>query len=205
MDHYPLFLVMALATVLSPGPGVLLTVTNALRHGLLGALGGILGIAMGALVVAAVSATSVGVVLSTSITAFNVMKFVGAAYLFYLGMRMIRSPAPGFHAPKSATSAGGLLRRYGEGLSLQLTNPKAIFFFISIFPQFIRLDSAYAPQFALLVLTYSGLVVLIHTGYAVTADRLHGWLTSARGGRWINRLGGATFIFFAAVLASASR
>ncbi|GGY14863.1 LysE family translocator [Paludibacterium paludis] len=206
MNHYPLFLAMATVTVLSPGPGVLFTLTNSLRYGMRGALGGIAGIALGALVVAAISATSIGVVLSTSLLAFTIMKFVGAAYLVYLGVRMWLRPAVHLEAlAVERDHRGGFFRRCAEGLSLQLTNPKAIFFFISIFPQFIDASSPYVPQFSLLVLTYSGLVMLIHYLYACTAERMKRWLHSPRGGRALSRLGGATFVVFGAMLASAGR
>jgi homoserine/homoserine lactone efflux protein len=92
-----------------------------------------------------------------------------------------------------------------EGLSLQLTNPKAIFFFLSVFPQFLDHARPMAPQFAVLVLTYSTLVVLIHSGYALSAQRARSWLGSERGGRTMNRVGGATFVFFGAALATARR
>lgn len=85
MGSYLLFVVIAIATVLSPGPGVMLTLTNAIRFGVSGAFGGILGIAFGTFIVAGISATSLGIVLATSATAFSIMKFIGAAYLIYLG------------------------------------------------------------------------------------------------------------------------
>lgn len=203
MKLYPLFLLMATATVFSPGPGVLMTLTNAVRYGLRGTIGGILGIACGALVVAAISATSVGIVLATSALAFTILKFAGAAYLVYLGIRLWRAPAVNL-ATQPAHEAG-FARRFAEGLSLQLTNPKAIFFFLSVFPQFIEPERSYAGQFALLVLTYSALVVLIHCLYALTARRARGWLSSEHGGRLLNRIGGATFVFFGAALATAKR
>ena len=192
---YPVFLLVAATTVLSPGPGVVMTLTNALRHGFRGTFGGILGISAGAFAVATLSATGLGVLLATSAAAFTVMKYVGAAYLVYLGIRLWRSPA----APT------GFGRRFMEGLSLQLTNPKAIFFFLSVFPQFLDHARPMPPQFAVLVLTYSTLVVLIHSGYALSAQRARSWLGSERGGRTMNRVGGATFVFFGAALATAKR
>jgi threonine/homoserine/homoserine lactone efflux protein len=92
-----------------------------------------------------------------------------------------------------------------EGLALQLTNPKAVFFFLSIFPQFINPSESYIPQFITLVLTYSILVVIIHSIYAVLAQRARAWLTSERGGRVVNRTAATVFIFFSGVLASAKR
>ena len=203
MHRYSLFFVMAAATVLSPGPGVVMTLTNALRYGLRGTVGGILGIAFGALVVAAISATSVGVLLATSAVAFTVLKFVGAAYLVYLGIRLWRSPPFKFAEQPAHEASFG--KRFFEGLSLQLTNPKAIFFFLSVFPQFINPEMNYAFQFAALVLTYATLVVAIHCIYALFARRAKSWLTSERGGRAVNRTAGATFVLFGAALATAKR
>jgi homoserine/homoserine lactone efflux protein len=201
LSLYLLFLAVAAITVLSPGPGVVMTLSNALRYGLRGTFGGILGIAFGALVVAAISATSLGILLATSAVAFTIIKFIGAAYLLYLGFRLWRSP--GFQFTEGETRPASLGRRFLEGLSLQLTNPKAIFFFLSVFPQFIDLERAYAPQFVLLVLTYSMLVVAIHCLYAAFAHAARKWLTSPRGGRILSRAAGATFMGFGAALATA--
>lgn len=203
MKLYALFLLMATATVFSPGPGVVMTITNALRYGIRGTFGGILGIAVGALVVAAISATSLGVLLAASAVAFTTLKFVGAGYLIYLGIRLWR--APPFRFAEQSAHEASLGRRFLEGLSLQLTNPKAIFFFLSVFPQFVDHDKSYPVQFAALVLTYSSLVVVIHCFYAVFAKRAKCWLVSARGGRTVNKTAGTTFVFFGAALALAKR
>ena len=203
MESYLLFFIIAVATILSPGPGVILTLTNAIRHGVSGAIGGILGIAIGTFIVAGASATSIGVILATSTVAFSIMKFVGAAYLIYLGIKLWRSPTAKMDAKclvkKSRT------QQFLEGLTLQLTNPKAVFFFMSIFPQFVDLSSNYVGQFTLLVVTYSGLVVLIHLLYALLAKSAQSWLSSEKGGLMVNRLGGGTFMCFGVGLASASK
>ena len=203
MEFYSLFLLMAIATVFSPGPGVVMTLTNALRYGIRGTFGGILGIAFGALVVAAISATSLGVLLAASAVAFTILKFIGAAYLVYLGIRLWRSPP--FKFAEQSSHEASLGKRFLEGLSLQLTNPKAIFFFLSVFPQFIDPQKGYPIQFATLVLTYSSLVVIIHSFYAIFAKRAKGWLVSERGGRAVNKVAAITFMFFGAVLANAKR
>jgi homoserine/homoserine lactone efflux protein len=203
MKLYPLFLLIAAATVLSPGPGVVMTLSNSLRYGLRGSFGGILGIAFGALVVAAISATSLGVVLATSALAFTVLKFIGATYLVYLGLRAWRSPTFKFREPSSHEATFG--KRFIEGISLQLTNPKAIFFFLSVFPQFIDPSIHYAAQFSALVLTYSSLVVVIHCTYAFFAGHAKIWLTSVKGSRIISITTGATFVLFGAALATAKR
>ncbi len=203
MKLYPLFLLLATATVFSPGPGVVMTLTNSIRCGFRNTFGGILGIAFGAFVVAAISATSIGFILATSALAFTITKYIGAAYLVYLGIKLWRTPA--FHVKKQTIQEAGFGRRFLEGLSLQLTNPKAIFFFLSIFPQFIDQTMNYPIQFAVLVLTYSSLVIVVHSFYAMTARRAKTWFNSERGGRTLNKAGGAMFIFFGAALATVKR
>lgn len=203
MHLYLLFLIVAAVTVLSPGPGVVMTLTNALRFGASGTYGGIFGIAFGTLIVASVSATSVGVLLATSAVAFTILKFVGATYLIYLGIKLWKSPSIRITA-QSAQEAS-FSKCFLEGLSLQLTNPKAVFFFISIFPQFIDLQSNYSAQFSVLVVTYILLVLAIHSLYALFAKRAKQWFTSERGGRVLNRTASATFVAFGVALASAQK
>ena len=203
---FPLFLLMATVTIATPGPGVVMTLTNTLRFGVRGALGGILGLAAGIFCVATLSATSLGVLLATSAQAFTIVKLAGAAYLVYLGIRLWR--APGFSAD-SADSAQArpapFHRRFIDGLTLQLTNPQSILFFMSIFPQFIDAQRPFVPQFVLLVCTFSTLLILIHLLYATGARCAGGWLRHPRVGRYINRGAGSAFVLFGVLLASAKR
>lgn len=203
MGSYLLFLIIAIATVLSPGPGVILTLTNAIRYGVSGAIGGILGIACGTFIVAGVSATSLGIILATSSVAFSIMKFIGAGYLIYLGLKLWRSPVRKIDSTADAVKSRKL--QFFEGLTLQLTNPKAVFFFMSIFPQFVDYSANFIGQFTLLVVTYSSLVVIIHVLYALLAKSARVWLCSDKGSRMVNRLGGGTFMCFGVGLASASK
>ena len=203
MESYFLFFIIAVATILSPGPGVILTLTNSIRYGVSGAIGGIVGIAFGTFIVAGVSATSLGIILATSTVAFSIMKYIGAAYLIFLGVKLWRSPIRKIETNRGNTK--NKKHQFAEGLTLQLTNPKAVFFFMSIFPQFVDYASNFFGQFLLLVVTYSCLVVLIHVLYAHLAKSARGWLSSEKGGRIVNRIGGGTFMCFGVGLASASK
>ncbi len=203
MQLYSVFLLVAATAVASPGPGVVMTLSNAMRYGLVGSLTGIFGIACGGSIVAAFSATSLGVLLANSPLAFAAIKWIGAAYLVWLGIRLWR--APSFRFDAETATATSFRRRWAEALSLQLTNPKAIVFFLAVFPQFIDADAAFAPQFALLVLTYGLLVLLIHGAYALLATRAKSWLTTDRGSRIANRSAACMFVCFGAALATAKR
>ncbi|WLH03571.1 LysE family translocator [Pseudomonas beijingensis] len=202
MAGYGLFLILATLTVLSPGPGVVLTLSNALRHGWRGALPGIFGIASGAFIVAGICASSLGLLLAASATAFTVLKYIGALYLLYLGIKMWRTQR---FIPELTATSPRPWRRFGEALSIQLLNPKAGFFFLAVFPQFIKPEGDYYRQFFLLVASYGVLVVLVHSGYALMANGARGWLSSSQGARIVGKLSGITFLGFGALMASASK
>ena len=202
MASYGVFLILATLTVLSPGPGVVLTISNALRHGWSGSLPGIVGIASGAFIVAGICASSLGVILAASATAFTVLKYIGALYLLYLGIKMWRTQR--FIPELNATSPRPW-RRFIEALSIQLLNPKAGFFFLAVFPQFIKPAGDYYSQFFLLVSSYSLLVVVVHCGYALMAQAARGWLSTNKGARLVGKLSGVTFLGFGVLMASASK
>lgn len=202
MHSYGLFVLFAALTILSPGPGVVLTLSNAVRLGWTGAVPGILGIASGAFVVAALSATSVGLILSASAEAFTVLKYAGAAYLLYLGFKSWRSDR--FRSLQQVRpSRPGY--RFLEAASLQFLNPKAIFFFLAVFPQFIDIEQVFYPQFFKLVASYAVLVILVHGSYALLANATKGWLSSPKGSWLAAKVSGVTFAGFGLLMASATR
>ena len=184
-----LFITMATLTILSPGPGVLRSLTNALNYGLRPALVGILGTASGTFCIATLSATSLGALLAASNSAFTVIKYIGAA------MELDNSEK----APRSPKSL------FIESFFMQFSNPKAIVFFLSIFPQFIDPASDYAPQFMVLVCTFCALLFCIHATYAFFAQNAKRWFSHGQGGRWMNRIGGTTFIGFGLMLAQSKK
>ena len=203
MQLYLLFILMATLTILSPGPGVLKSVTNSLNYGFKRAFIGVIGLSTGTFCVAVLSATSLGALLDASDTAFTVIKYFGAAYLIYMGIKLWRAPAFEFKdATKEAISNKKL---FAECFIFQLSNPKALVFFLSVFPQFIEHDRSYLGQFAVLVLTFCLLLVLVHSIYALFAHKAKSWFTSAHGGRWANRVGGTAFIGFGLLLANAKK
>ncbi|WP_165857152.1 LysE family translocator [Marinobacter sp. JSM 1782161] len=205
MELYLFFLLVATATAFSPGPGVVMTLSNALRGGWRETAGGILGIAAGALLVAVLSATGLGVLLMTSAAAFTVLKVIGAIYLCYLGIKLWRSPSLPIRVEGAERTVVRPGRRFVEAMMLQVTNPKVLLFFLSVFPQFIDDRSAYLERFLLLSLTYALVVMVVHTVYAGFAMRARHWLLSERGGRLVNRTAGGLLVFFGGVLATAHR
>lgn len=203
MDNYIIYIGVAMATIFLPGPAVMLTINNAIQRGLLRSFAGILGIALAILLVAIISASSLGIILATSAVAFTAVKFIGAIYLIYLGIKMWRTKiAIDTFAEHQEDS---VLKCFIEGFLVSISNPKAVIFFMSIFPQFINVSQEYKPQFVLLSVTFSILVIVIHTIYALFSSFAKLKLSSSKGKSVLGKVSGGVFVGFGVGLAMSSK
>ncbi|QFI19808.1 LysE family translocator (plasmid) [Klebsiella aerogenes] len=203
MQQIAFYILIASLTIASPGPGVLLTLTNTLNYNLRNAMAGIIGVAAGMGVISVVAASSVGVIITTSQLALLVVKVAGAAYLIYLGIKLFRSVPrvlsnnPGTPEAFVLPSAG---QRFRQGLLVSLLNPKPIVFFMALFPQFINPQQPFVPQFSLLSGLFCLLVIVIHSLYGFFAHSVKTKMSSGNLFRQLNKTGGVVFMCFAAGL-----
>ncbi len=195
VSNWLLFCGVALLTTFTPGPAVLLAISNSVARGPSAALVCSLGNALGLFVVSGVAMAGMGVVLATSAFAFTVLKVAGAAYLVYLGIRQWRRHASAFSLAKAAPASSAAWRLLAQGVSLALTNPKGILFFSALFPQFLTQDAPLARQFFVLTATFAACALLSHACYALLANRLKTQLESPRRVRLFNRVSGGIFVF----------
>lgn len=202
-DMYLYFFIASL-TIVSPGPGVILTLSNTLHYGLKKSFVGILGISLGMGVIAVIAASSIGVIITSSSMALIIVKLIGAIYLVYLGVKLFRS------IPKNISSdivsitevSSSFYHRFREGFFVSLLNPKPIVFFMALFPQFIDLNKPVVIQFWILGTIFCILVVIIHLAYALCAQRIKTRVRSGKVFIVLNKIGGSIFIFFAIGLVS---
>ncbi len=202
------YALIAWLTAATPGPAVLLALRNGATRGFRAGLFSTLGNQIGLVLLASASILGLGVILHTSVWLFTLVKWIGAAYLCYLGIRMLMSHSgldTGSAAEaqdRSARSDGQMLRL---GLWVSLTNPKAILFFGALFPQFVNTGQALLPQFATLVTTSLLASTSCLLTYVWLSSRAQRWLQRPRAAQWINRVAGSVFIGFGLVLASLRR
>ena len=196
---------------LTPGPDVLYIVSNALRSGTRAGIVAGLGITAGCFVHIFAAAVGVGALLAASATAFTVLKWVGAAYLLWMGVRMLFSKASGdsgssaaIAAAQSAPAAKATLRSiFMGGFWTNVLNPKVAIFFLAFVPQFIApgTDNK-ALAFVLLGVLFNLNAIPVNVGWALVA----GWMARRatviqRGMHWLDRVAGAMFIGFGFKLA----
>ncbi|SHN40469.1 LysE family translocator [Rhizobacter sp. OV335] len=190
------FLFVSLFVTFTPGPAVLLAVSNSLSVGPARAMISSLGNAVGLLLVSTAATAGLGVVLQTSATAFLVLKLLGAGYLVYLGIRQWRSGGAMFAEASGAQARASTpaWRLFGNGLTVALTNPKAILFFTALFPQFMHAGAGAAQQFVMLTVTFAGCAVFAHAVYVLLARSVKGRLAEPRRSRLLNRVFGGSFV-----------
>ncbi|HTB69171.1 MAG TPA: LysE family translocator [Steroidobacteraceae bacterium] len=188
----------------SPGPNMLLSLTHGIHYGLTRTFSTMLGLLSGLAVILAISLCGLGAVLVASTTAFEVVKYVGAAYLVYLGIRTWRTVDTRLVTEGHPPAAGGS-NRYRTGVLVSLSNPKAILFCVALFPQFIDRRQALAPQAGILLATFVCIETCWMFVYAGGGARLAAWLRQGNRMRWFNRASGGVFIGAGVLLGSLRR
>ena len=199
-----LFVVLTFFVSATPGPNMLLVMSSSARFGFRPAMATMAGCMTALLAMMSISAAGLGALLQALPSVFNVLRWAGAAYLAYLGIKLWRSPVPD---PIAATTPAMAQPRtsgalYRQGVLVAASNPKAILFAAAFLPQFIHPHSPKLLQFAILLSTFAVIEVSWYVVYAGSGQRLAKYLRRTAVLRAFNRLTGTAFIGFASVMAT---
>jgi threonine/homoserine/homoserine lactone efflux protein len=198
LSTYLLYTAAVALLIITPGPTMLMCMTNSLNHGPRRAMTSVAGATTAVLCVMVLSAMGLGALLATSETAFTVAKVVGAAYLVWLGIKTFRSDTVLAPGDEGARASGRSF--YLQGFLVGASNPKAMLFFAAFFPQFLNPAAPIVPQFALLALTFMAFEFSVLTACALGVARLMPVLRSSRPVRWVNRICGGLFALMGGLL-----
>jgi homoserine/homoserine lactone efflux protein len=191
LNTWLIYLLAAIGLSLSPGPNGLLALTHGALHGRRKALYTIFGGAFGFIAVVALSMFGIGALLKTSLVWLTVMKWVGGAYLVWLGIQTWRSPPIGIQVRGSAQPRAGW-SLFQQGALSALTNPKGLLFFTAFLPQFIDPARSLFVQFIIMAGTFAAIEIATEVLLASTAHRISPWLR--RVGRRFNQACGGVFM-----------
>jgi homoserine/homoserine lactone efflux protein len=198
------YLVATIALSVSPGPGAFSSMSSGLHHGFrLGVWNGV-GMQLANVVLMAVVALGLGAILLASETLFEVVKWIGVAYLVYLGVVTWRAPARAFEEDRDdeETTARGIFMR---GFWVNLTNPKGIIFFAAILPQFVDTSRPQLLQYAILAATTFVVDLVVMGGYTAAAAKVLGAMRDPAKLRCVNRGLGGAFVAAGVALATFKR
>ena len=207
LDIWSLYASAVLLLCLTPGPNSLLAVTNGLRFGVGKTLFSTFGCAVGLTLLIGASLSGLGLILAASETVFYVIKWLGACYLIYLGISLIRARgafADVRQASRPATPPGEIYL-FAQGLWIVIMNPKAVIFFAAFLPQFYDPQHGLLPQFLMMAGTFVGIEVVVEIVLAAFASKLAAYVTSGTGMRMFNRATGGVFVLAGAYLLTLER
>ena len=180
-----LFAAAAMVLLVVPGPSVLYIVTRSVDQGRRAGAVSVLGIHAGSLVHVAAGILGLSALLASSALAFDAVRYIGAAYLIWLGIRRLRSRSPVAHGPVVAVP---LSRVFAQGFVVNLLNPKTAVFFLAFLPQFVHPDAGPVPlQLAIFGALFVGLGLLSDGTYALVASAVGSRLGRARRFEGVNR------------------
>ena len=191
-EHWLAFVAASVILLAIPGPTVLLVVSYALGHGRRYAAATVAGVALGDLTAMTASLLGLGALLAASAGLFTAVKWVGAAYLVYLGLKLWRAPVgdPG-QADISETRPG---RIFAHAYVVTALNPKGIVFFVAFLPQFLDMTRPVLPQMAILVATFVSLATINAALFGLMASSARRTIRKPSAQRLVNRIGGSFLI-----------
>ena len=204
LETWLAFFVAAILISVSPGAGAVACMTTGMRYGYRHGIWNIFGMQVGIALQLAIVGAGLGAILATSTVAFTALKWLGVAYLCWLGIRQWRAHAEPVPAG-TATSGGSARALFAQGFLVNATNPKATVFFLAVLPQFIDPGRPLLPQYLTVVGTLTAVDLVVMSGYTLFAARFLRVLRAPRQIRFVNRLFGGLFVGAAALLAAFKR
>lgn len=179
-ENIMFFLAAASILILIPGPSVLYIMARSIEQGYKAGIVSVLGIAVGSLVHIAGAAIGISSILLTSATAFSVVKYLGAIYLIYLGVKKLLEKTP-IQQPLGVTKNKGLSKIFYDGIIVNTFNPKTAIFFFSFLPQFINVDKGgNASQILFLGILFTIFAVLSDVLYVLLSVKISKWLVGSK-------------------------
>jgi threonine/homoserine/homoserine lactone efflux protein len=192
IEHWLAFVAASAVLLAIPGPTILLVISYALGHGRQASAQTVAGVALGDFTAMTASMLGLGALLAASALAFTVLKWVGALYLIYLGIRLIRAPV-GEVALAAAEAASGS-RIFWHTYAVTALNPKSITFFVAFLPQFLDVDRPLLTQMLIFEATFLVLATLNAGLYALAAAGARETIRRPSVQRLVNRVGGSLLV-----------
>jgi threonine/homoserine/homoserine lactone efflux protein len=197
LGNWLIYFAAVIGLTLTPGPNGLLALTHGAIYGSKRAIATIFGGSVGFATVIALSMFGIGALLAASAQLLTVMKFLGGAYLVWLGIQVWRSPALGDEVAINSRNSSGF-SLFQQGALAALTNPKGILFFVAFLPQFIDPKLSLIGQFVIMALTFVIIEFIYEYVVASLANKIKPALS--RFGRRVNRVFGGIFMVIGVAL-----
>lgn len=206
LETWALYFLAILILTASPGPSSLLCMTKGVTQGFKVGVFTALGSLSAITIILTLSFTGLGLIIASSELVFNVIKYVGAAYLIYLGIRALMSKEEEYQLEQGQTRETiSPLKHYVSGFIVGSSNPKAILFFTALFPQFINPELSLVSQYLVFTTTFVVMEFSWLAIYAFLGAKSSNWLFAKGRAKIFNRVTGGVFIGAGTVLSTATK
>ena len=201
LEAWIAYCIACIVISISPGAGAVNTMSNGIQYGVRHSVPAILGLQLGYSLQFVIVGLGLGTLLANSNQLFEIIKWLGVAYLVWLGIQKWRQPVLKIdHTDKNENRSQQ--KRFWQATLVNLTNPKATLFLVAFLPQFLNPTEPQLPQLALMTLTAISVDIVVMLGYATLAQSISLLLKEDRFQKQLNRLFGLLFIAAAALMAS---
>jgi homoserine/homoserine lactone efflux protein len=199
------FLGAAILIAVSPGAGAIQSMATGLTHGVRRGYWSILGLEIGLMLQLTLVALGLGAIVTSSILVFNIIKWIGVAYLLYLAVRQWRTATRDLREQLDAPVEGSRTGLVVRGLLVNATNPKGLVFFLAVLPQFVVPTAPLLPQYLAIGATMVAVDMVVMGLYTGLSVRLLGWMHTPRRQTAVNRVFSGLFATAAVVLSLVRR
>ena len=198
LEQLWLFTTITLVLSASPGPVMLACMIDAGRYGFAKSTFTMLGASAGNLILMLLSALGLGLLVEQAEWIFHTIKWIGAAYLVYLGIKLVQAPPLNVDTQANQIPNSRLFRK---AFLVAVTNPKGLIYFGALMPPFIDVHKSMPPQFALLTIIFLAMDFIWMAIYALGGQSIMRWLKSPEHQRWFNWISGGALIVAGSLLA----
>ena len=195
IESYLSFLIIAILTITSPGPAILVAINNGLKHNMRAVFFSTLGNALGLLLLAIASILGVSMLFKLSTVFYTIFKTIGALYLIYLGVKQILNSNKEINLKPTITTSKDYYKLFKTAFLVAVTNPKPIIFFSTVMPLFINLQDPTNYQFTILIATFITISFISLNTYGYIANQSTMWFRDTKKLKRFFNFSGVMFIF----------
>ncbi|WP_072682398.1 LysE family translocator [Arcobacter sp. LA11] len=206
LDFWLLYILTVFIASIIPGPSMLLALTHGLKYGTKISIATAIGNTTASMIQASIAVTGLGIVLTTSTTLFMIIKYAGAIYLIYLGIKLFKTPFNIDNEKEKLKKEDVKLRKlFTEAFIVAASNPKALVFFTALFPQFISEGQNNILHYSLLVIILGVIAFVCMMIYTISANLIKELFNKSSLSKYFGKVVGSLFISLGAGLAFAKK
>ncbi len=205
LEFWSIYIITVFVASIIPGPSMLLALAHGIKHGTKISMITALGNTVASMIQATIAIAGLGIVLSTSTSIFMIIKYIGAAYLIYLGIKLFKTPFTIEDSNYDKKEKPVLKKLFSEAFIVAAANPKALIFFTALFPQFIQANRDGLLHYTLLVLVLGVIAFLCMMIYSFGGFKVKGFFNSSSISKYVGKVIGTTFVSLGFGLAFTSK